>query len=46
MSPMILYEDLGLIDSIVDVERGDYLGCLVGHLGGAITNCYVEDGNV
>ena len=39
-------KDLGLIDSIVDVDRGDFHGCLVGHLGGAITNCYVEAGNI
>ena len=40
-------KDLGLIDANVDVERGDYHGCLIGHIeGGTITNCYVEDGNI
>jgi len=39
-------KDLGLIDSNVYVDRGDFHGCLVGHLGGDITNCYVEAGSV
>ena len=40
-------KDLGLIDSNVDIDRGDFHGCLVGHLdGGTITNCYVEAGSV
>ena len=39
-------KDLGLINSVVSVERGDFHGCLVGHLGGAITNCYVEAGSI
>jgi len=39
-------KDLGLINSIVSVDRGDFHGCLVGHLGGTITNCYVEAGSV
>ncbi len=40
-------KDLGLINSNVDIDRGDFHGCLVGKLeGGAITNCYLENGNI
>ena len=40
-------KDLGLINSNVDIDRGDFHGCLVGNLeGGAITNCYLENGNI
>ncbi len=40
-------KNLGLIDSYIDVDRGDFHGCLVGNLeGGAVTNCYVEAGSV
>ena len=40
-------KDLGLIDSNVDVDRGDSHGCLVGHIeGGAVTNCYIEAGSI
>ena len=39
-------KDLGLINSVVNVDRGDFHGCLVGYLGGVITNCYVEAGNI
>jgi hypothetical protein len=40
-------KNLGLIWPDVHVNRGDFHGCLIGHLGeGAITNCYVETGSV
>ncbi|GAG14815.1 unnamed protein product, partial [marine sediment metagenome] len=40
-------KNLGLIWPDVHVDRGDFHGCLVGHLDeGAITNCYVEAGSV
>jgi hypothetical protein len=39
--------NLGLIDSNVHVDEGNFHGCLVGSLGaGIVTNCYVESGNV
>lgn len=40
-------KNLGLIDSNVDIERGDYHSCLVGYLeAGTITDCYVKAGNI
>jgi len=40
-------EDLGLINSNVEISRGNFHGCLVGNLeGGAVTNCYLENGNI
>jgi hypothetical protein len=40
-------KDLGLIGPNVNVERGNFHGCLVGHLDtGSITNCYVETGSI
>jgi len=39
--------DLGLIDPVIDVERGDFHGALVGYLdGGTITNCYAEGASI
>ena len=40
-------KDLGLIGPSVNLDRGAFHGCLVGHLhAGTITNCYVETGSV
>ena len=42
-----LIKDLGLINSNLDIDRGNFHGCLVGNFeGGAITGCYVENGNI
>lgn len=40
-------KDLGLINSNLEIDRGNFHGCLVGNLeGGAVTNCYLENGNI
>lgn len=40
-------KDLGLIDPNVDVDRGEFQGCLVGLLeAGIVTHCYVDSGSI